>query len=406
MSSCWTPQGELRPHFSALFNQLEAINGSFSGPQLDPSFSLSPEQQLSYSTFGKSLADEQKPIYVSMEAMNLGRGGGGSMRVKALPPIRVPIREKSPAPPSGDPFLSPQEDSVSVTFSVLSQDVAEGEEEEDEEDGNGNGRQDLEDTAVPSSAQGQFLPPDAGRVPGQFLPPDAGCVMSSLSSTPVTLKRSDSSNQCPSGSGGNKQQQPPLANPKQGAVPMVQLDDLGSRFDSSSATLTTSSHVPLLQDSRKTSFFGGTVATPPAAPSLQHLETRGGASAFSSTAAEATNRYSSGPPPHPTLSLRGRGEEAELRGVSPLHRLSSDQDRLSGIEGGASKSTDSGIRSGDETGGSVTPTPSGDNRGSTPTPSGTSRLSRNSFGLDSGLTDLTNDIMANFANKMVSLRSN
>lgn len=408
MSSCWTPQGELRPHFSALFNQLEAIHASL-GTQLNPSFPLSPDQQLSYSTFGKSLGDEQKPINVSMEAMTLGRRGGESMHGKAAPPpIRVAIRgEESPATPPGDPFLSPQDDHVSVTFSVLSEDMV-GEEGggSDEEDGKGSSCQELEATVVPSS-----------------VPLDAERVIDSSSSTPVAPKRNASSDQyslSSSASGRNKQQ--PLVIPKQGTfqMPMVQLEDLGSRFDSSS-TLTTISPMPFLQDSCKTSFFGGSAATPPVVQSSQHLGTRGGASASSSVAAKATNCYLSSPltPRHPSSTfLQGQNEEAKLRGVSPLsatHRLSSEQDRLSGIEGGGSKSTDSGIRSGDETGGSVTPTPSGDDRDRTPTPSGgdresrsggSSKLSRNSYGLDSGVTDMTNDIMANFAKKMVSLRSN
>ena len=403
MASCWTAQGERRPHFSSLHNQLESILGTFSGTHLYQSFPLSPDQQLTYSTFGKSLADEQKPIYVSMEAMTLGRGG--SVHGKA-PPTRVPIRESPEL--IKEQVLSPQDDHVSVTFSVLSGDVPE-EGHSDEEDGGGGGEegdrdQDLQATITP---QVQYLPPEAGRLMNS----------SCSTSTPVAPKRSASSDQYGLSSfiSGVSKQQPPFTSP-QGApqVPMVQLFDLGSKFDSSSSTLTTTSPTPLLQDSHKSSsFFSGSTAQ---------------MSPYVGPTPEATSHFMPGPTPLQASllsadSAHGHDQEAKLRGTSPklrgasplsvTHRLSSAHDRLSSVEGGA-KSTDSGIRSGDETGGSVTPTPSGDNREGTPTPSGgdmesegvPSRLSRNSFGLDSGLTDMTDDIMSNFAKKVVTLRPN
>ena len=424
MASCWTSQGECRPHFSSLFNQLEVILGSFSGTQLNQTYPLSTEQQLTYSTFGKSLVDDQKPIYVSFEAMTLGRGGGGgggggsgggNMRGK-VPPLRVAIRN-SPDHAAKEQALSPQDDHVSVTFSVLSGDASVGAGSEDE-DGGGRSEEEEEEKerSIHQDPMATLTTPSPHTV---CLPPDAGRLMNSLSSTPVAPRRSASSDMHSLSSMPGVNKTPPFA-PKQGpsCVPMVMLNDLGSKFDSSSSTLTATSPTPLCH---KPSFFGSSTTGMPSSSAAQMCPYA------SPTLAQATSHFMSStfkPSSPGDVLAQGRDEEAKLRGVFPLreasplsavsHRLLSAHDRLSSVEGGASKSTDSGIRSGDETGGSVTPTPSGDDRERTPTPSGgdmesesgVSRLSRNSFGLEGGLTDMANDIMANFAKKMVTLRSN
>lgn len=360
MAKCWVQQGERRPNFSQIFTQLKELNNRYTAIQ-----NLSPEgpylaastELLTYSTFGKSVNAPANRQPVASDPL-------AHRRIPTSipnPSHELVPRRPAPRPPIGAHMSTVSKNShqseLSLSFSVLSGDNSSSSDSEEENTG-----------SFPSTlrSKGSTKSSAAYQSDGPLLLNDSMQTLQPLAT--------------------------PLSNATQSASPELEVASKTSTMDESVSA-------------RSSVFIPST-----AAQSLASAGT-GDGSSFISTGIESLSTIST-PVPHQSSTAMELKTYGYSEGSDTVHNCSLGL-RQNGLPNGSDspqvattpfKSTDSGIRSGDDSSSELVSSTGMELsapavtirtsiRATESRPE--SNTSRGSLGL--GISDFSSDLLANFS---------